>query len=376
MSLRDLGRKVSANASQTEPAEPLDGDTNVFHVGSKISLPGQPPVAEFLQPPRRPSSVGSAFSASSLTDRGGRKRQRASAEPGDNSDDLRSPSWAPQSNTEAKKRPFACPFYKLSPDRHSDCRRYELARVKDVKQHLFRKHKKIHCGRCYLSFDTLESREVHIRNIQPCELSDNRQFYISDQQWDKLSDQYVSRGKRVENQWLDIWNILFPTLQPPHSVFLEGHMQEAVLRLRTLWNRKGKQIVDEEAEYLFRSPTIALGRTDLFGVVNRAFDRILGYFETETETTAPNHDHTYHSGMSHLPEAPRREKGHCVDHTLRDSPPPPRGLFERHFTFEQDGGRPRIPISEPNITLKRRVSRAQRPQPRRIDTSVQPSFRC
>lgn len=49
---------------------------------------------------------------------------------------------------------LACPFYKRNQVRHSNCLHFRLKRIKDVKQHLLRKHKQpYYCPICGLEFE-------------------------------------------------------------------------------------------------------------------------------------------------------------------------------------------------------------------------------
>lgn len=139
---------------------------------------------------------------------------------------------------DSKKRLFACPFYKSDPDTYRDCRRFELTRVKDVKQHLQRKHcPPSYCNRCYKVFGTKESLADHQRGEDRCERRDGPlPGSISEQQWEQLNQQYQSRGKPVEKQWEDFWHILFPGRDPPRSVYQDSELEETISRMLVFWS--------------------------------------------------------------------------------------------------------------------------------------------
>lgn len=194
-----------------------------------------------------------------------------------------SPSLLPPPQPdEAKTLPFACPFHKLDPDMYRDCRRYELRRVKDVKQHLSRKHIRLsYCTRCYEVFSTAESLEDHLRSVQSCELRNGPPpSSISKQQWEKLSQQYLSRGKPVEEQWTDIWDILFPGRQPPRSVYLDNYLEEALSRLRAFWSSKRAEItlktIRQTGPFRVDHPNRPVG------VFDQLVDCFLSQFQAET----------------------------------------------------------------------------------------------
>ena len=173
---------------------------------------------------------------------------------------------------------FACPFYKLDPDTFRDCRRFELSRVKDVKQHLMRKHKPPQCNRCYRTFDGPERLEHHIRSSEPCELSDRSKLHISDQQWARLNQQYLSRGKPVEHQWLDLWTILFPEEQRPQSVYLGNDLEETNSQLRRFWNNNRASIISAAISHHNETPSLAMHHDATLPIV---FDRFVDCFLNE-----------------------------------------------------------------------------------------------
>jgi len=187
---------------------------------------------------------------------------------------------------EAKRARFACPFYKLDPDMYQDCRRFELTRVKDVKQHLQRKHfQPIYCSRCYDVFSTAELLKDHLRIDRPCELRDRSlPSSISKEQWEKLDQKYQSRGKPVEDQWRDFWYILFPGREPPRSVYLDNQVQETLSQLRSFWSSKRSVITSKAirlsgAGALLSQPDDTTRATHLFGQLIESF---LDQFEAET----------------------------------------------------------------------------------------------
>ncbi|KAF4490937.1 hypothetical protein CGGC5_v000507 [Colletotrichum fructicola Nara gc5] len=67
---------------------------------------------------------------------------------------------------------LACPFYKSDRGKYQDCLKLQLKRIKDVKQHLNRKHMQPpYCPSCGLEFDTQERQMKHSR-VQLCQIRD------------------------------------------------------------------------------------------------------------------------------------------------------------------------------------------------------------
>jgi hypothetical protein len=90
---------------------------------------------------------------------------------------------------------LACPFYKHDSLKHQDCLAYRLRRIKDVKQHLYRKH------------------SAAMQNEGP---------------------KAFASSSKLE-QWYEMWDILFPSSQRPPSVHVGSYVQEAVPLLRACW---------------------------------------------------------------------------------------------------------------------------------------------
>ncbi len=68
----------------------------------------------------------------------------------------------------ARNKPLlACPFYKWDAHKYHDCLRYGLRRIKDVKQHVYRRHTKpdLYCAVCYQVFSSADARDAHVRGM-------------------------------------------------------------------------------------------------------------------------------------------------------------------------------------------------------------------
>ncbi|KAH6986361.1 hypothetical protein BKA56DRAFT_310645 [Ilyonectria sp. MPI-CAGE-AT-0026] len=139
---------------------------------------------------------------------------------------------------------FACPFYKEDRHKYHDCLKYELRRVKDVKQHIYRKHMKpeFYCPRCFQKFSTAEFRDVH--TVEPqCKREVNPQFDgISSHQRKSLNN-YTSRGRSLKEQWFDTWDIIFPTQRRPSSCYLGNYVEEITSQLRDFWHQRKSEIL-------------------------------------------------------------------------------------------------------------------------------------
>ncbi|WYZ40799.1 hypothetical protein EsH8_IV_001140 [Colletotrichum jinshuiense] len=151
---------------------------------------------------------------------------------------------------------FACPFFKFDRVKHLNCLHFQLKRVKDVKQHIFRKHS-FHCPRCFKIFPDCQKCEEHMKaeTCQPNDFSQEKEEAqrdsISEDQKLQLSSR-TNSGRDECEQWFTVWSILFPEKIKPFSPYLGSELEEVIMTVRELWDRNGSQVITN-----FR-PTICL----------------------------------------------------------------------------------------------------------------------
>ncbi|KAI0909173.1 hypothetical protein F4823DRAFT_563177 [Ustulina deusta] len=195
-----------------------------------------------------------------------------------------------------RRRLLACPFYKKNPQRYQICSKYILRRIKDVKQHIYRHHCKpeLDCPRCSQNFKCSSERDNHI--WEGCILKEVPNFdsIISDSQKTKLRS-YGSRGMSIEQQWMELWKVIFPGAKLPRSPHIENDQTELLSCLRSYWEDNAGEIF---ARSLGEQETKSLSPT----LIRRIGDIILDHFETNSTSwdTPTNRDR---SGMSEEPLA-------------------------------------------------------------------------
>ncbi|KAI1201508.1 hypothetical protein F5X97DRAFT_289795 [Nemania serpens] len=140
------------------------------------------------------------------------------------------------------QRGLACPFLLKDPKNHMGCRKYQLNRIRDVKQHLLRVHRRPpYCPRCYDTFSNDEERDYHVR---VCQVEDHplvRINGVSDDQQRTLSKKSNSKHT-VEEQWHFIWETLFPNTGRPTSVYLAKMFSDEMFLLRQYMATEGISI--------------------------------------------------------------------------------------------------------------------------------------
>ncbi|KAK5657178.1 hypothetical protein OQA88_3235 [Cercophora sp. LCS_1] len=126
------------------------------------------------------------------------------------------------SQDSSSRLPWACPFQKASPGRFSRCSR-GFREVRRVKEHIYRKHKHIHCVRCYMVFEAKEILRDHLINdgcssvgtIPPV-----LEYGISDAT-EGILRRRPQAGSSEEARWYDMWGTIFPdAAQPATPCFL------------------------------------------------------------------------------------------------------------------------------------------------------------
>ncbi|KAH7144199.1 hypothetical protein B0J13DRAFT_622763 [Dactylonectria estremocensis] len=210
---------------------------------------------------RNPSSAqqsgqGASASASSLstTDTGGlsiqnnSKRKRGNDDSdGAGQDGFQRPPHKKINCDPAEKRSFACPFLKKDPVEHRDCCTRKLSRIRDVKQHLARRHTpERYCQLCFeTSFADQRSLQNHISE-RSCLSQDPSMLegisYDQRQQLSKKSNPNISE----EGQWFAIWDIIFPESLKPTSAYIDTGLSVEMRLFREYSQTHGPAMIREQ----------------------------------------------------------------------------------------------------------------------------------
>lgn len=139
---------------------------------------------------------------------------------------------------------LACPFQKLDSHKHHQCLKYALHRIKDVKQHIYRRHKQpdYYCARCFEIFKAADVRDEHARSNHCKNLVGPGFEGISEDQKIRLNKS-SSRGLDPQEQWFEMWDLIFPGKPRPSSAWVGSYMEEMVPLLRSMWNNKRSNIL-------------------------------------------------------------------------------------------------------------------------------------
>lgn len=131
--------------------------------------------------------------------------------------------------TEEEKPLLACPFSKLDGNRYHGCLKFELRRVKDVKQHISRKHMspEFYCARCGQTFSDRDKQDEHTRMVS-CPIKAKPIFEGISEEQKYMLKRSGGRGVTSQDQWFEIWDILFPSEPRPVSIYLGNFMEETL----------------------------------------------------------------------------------------------------------------------------------------------------
>lgn len=143
---------------------------------------------------------------------------------------------------------LACPYAKKDPVRYRDCYRYFLARVRDVKQHVTRCHRKpIHCPICNDTFKDEDERDLHI-GLRSCTPRPSTIMEgISEKQKRELS-QRVSSKMPEEQQWFAVFDIIFSPHPRPRTPYRDRELSDDLCVFQDFMTARGPALLAEFLE--------------------------------------------------------------------------------------------------------------------------------
>ncbi|KAH7156715.1 hypothetical protein EDB81DRAFT_398572 [Dactylonectria macrodidyma] len=265
-------------------------NNDLEHIGgwsdTAFSILAASPTLDFSTQAVEPTST--ALSAAALAKVEGhdlrpKKKSRRDTPPTSHPNPARSQSLdvksGPEGNNQVKTPLFACPFCKKDGQKYQDCSKYELRRVKDVKQHICRKHTKheYYCSSCSKGFSAKEAKDEHELGCQ----EQPKTQPDENSRWQRKELNVTNiRGYSPEEQWFSIWDTLFPGLQRPRSCYLGNNLEEMMAQIRDLWDRKRSSIICD----VLKDENKTMDGPSL---LNSAMQTVFNQFESEMATSNP-----------------------------------------------------------------------------------------
>lgn len=151
-------------------------------------------------------------------------------------------------NNPALERTLACPYLKKDPIAHHGCSNYRLSRIRDVRQHIYRRHTpNFYCQRCLnTDFQDNQSLQSHII-AGTCHREDSVAPFLSLHQQRQLSRKSNPRLSE-EDKWFAIWKILFVTAQQPLSAYIDTSLTGDMRGFREYCLARGPAALTEQIE--------------------------------------------------------------------------------------------------------------------------------
>lgn len=139
----------------------------------------------------------------------------------------------------------------------------------------------------------------------PCQALPMPKFEgISEQQRQELK-RYMSRGKPLQDQWFDMWNIIFPGRTRPKSIYLDTGCQGGMgggtgptRLLRKLWSERKAQITELALKRMQprSSSSNSINQGRLLDTI--ALDDVMEIFFEQVDTETPTADDDSHESTT------------------------------------------------------------------------------
>ncbi|CEI60266.1 unnamed protein product [Fusarium venenatum] len=138
---------------------------------------------------------------------------------------------------------FACPYYRIDPERFLECINLRMPRISDVKQHLKRRHTaRYYCLRCSKGFSSQKVYEDHIRQANCSRVSAANLECVSPAAQEAIKVRF-ERSLSSKDQWNKIWEVLFGKRNPTVNPYLDNIFKEVTGIIRGVWKKEGDQII-------------------------------------------------------------------------------------------------------------------------------------
>lgn len=189
---------------------------------------------------------------------------------------------------QGQRQMLACPFYKSSSIRYMSCARLRLSRIRDVKQHLIRRHlRPLHCPVCGDTFNDSQCCDSHIK-ARTCNAPPGGVDIEGVTATQRLAlTGRVNRALDEASQWFSVWEILFPNTPRPLSPYLSTQFGEVIDMLYDFWGRQRDTLIAEVAAEVAQSTGTGAGNDNsrlVTELSSRLIEQLFSRFRTTSQT--------------------------------------------------------------------------------------------
>lgn len=232
--------------SSPGPSQFMDTTRGLLdHLFSRFQEWRQTPTADQHPETRSDSHISQPPSTQSSPSRSSRQDQQDHQEPDNSgvSEPTGTTDCHPQ-ETDGLQVLFACPFWKQDRTYWKDCFGYKLKRIRDVKQHLRRKHSQLFCcDRCGREFRSADVLIRHSSSFIQCNTRSFRRKWLSETQKEVLAKK--SPRAKPDDQWYAMWDLIFPRQLRPDSPYLDESLCNHLSSFRDFLEQRGPDIIQQ-----------------------------------------------------------------------------------------------------------------------------------
>jgi hypothetical protein len=181
---------------------------------------------------------------------------------------------------------LACPFWKRDQRKYWSCPGIKIKIISHMKQHLYRQHApEYYCTRCLTTFATDDLHQIH-NEAGSCQFTPGKTLDgITLAQRAQLKRKHRELNTE-EDRWYKMWEILFPGVPRPASVYYRPDQLIEADQLRDTVVRDAGRYMEEELRASGYTPREGLSYDQVADIGRRAMLRLLDSFYGRAEVAS------------------------------------------------------------------------------------------
>lgn len=196
-----------------------------------------------------PTASTSSSCLSLSVGRGSKRKLGQDTSFGDNENSVSVKSAKQETFAPDRQQVLACPYWKRDSEKYRACCKLAHKRIRDVKQHLHRRHTpEFYCQRCFETFEDGTRHEIHVASITPCVRPTGAQLEGLSTTQSRALTRKSDRRLTEEKQWFAVWDIVFPGINRPGSAYVDLELSEDMISFQEYWENRGHDILIREMD--------------------------------------------------------------------------------------------------------------------------------